>query len=282
MKFNFYKYMDEAGADGAAAGGSGDKEAAGGGLMAEHKANNPPAEGAAPADAGKEENVGGVQYDAKPEWLDPQFYDEETGKVDIQAMQKSQRDFRNKTREGKDDEPVIPTEAKEYKFDHADSLNLDENDPLIAHAQESALKYGMSQEAYAGFMGDMMAKMGEINGTAEIDATAEKEKLGPNHERVIQDLSDQLDKMVDIGLFGEADYDAAVNLAATADGVVMLNKLFTHYQQRPGIPVKTAVPEGAMSKAELDSMVGTDEYNSDPAVRAKVKAGYERLYGQAQ
>ena len=267
--------MEEAGAEEGGGGGGEPEGGKPGGLMSEHKEQ----QAAAASEKGSDEkSVAGVQYDSIPDWLDPQFFDEETGKVDVQAMQKSQRDFRQKTRE-KDEESGVPEDAKEYKFDHADALELSADDPLIIQAQESALKFGLSQEAYAGFMGEMMAKIGELNGTAEIDAQAEKEKLGPNHERVIADLSDKIDGLVNIGLFGEADYNAAIAVSENAEGVKMLNKLIDHYQMKPNIPTNTSIEEGMMSKDELDAMVGTEEYNKSPAVRAKVKKGYERLYG---
>jgi len=247
------------------------------GMLAEHRA----AQQAETLDPSlDQQDVGGVQYDSKPDWLDPQFYNEETGQVDLQGLQKSQRDFRNKTRQN-DDAQGVPEDVNEYSFDHADSLQLDDNDPLVAASKEAALKYGLSKEAYAGFMGEMMSEIGNLNGTAEIDAQSEREKLGANHERVLQDLSDSIDGLVDIGLLGEQDYNAALDVAATADGVRLLNKIIGHYQSKPSIPMSTAVPEGMMSKDELDAAVGSERYNNEPAFRAKIKQGYEKLYGRA-
>lgn len=270
MRFNWNTTYMEA-AEGDKGGGA---EASG--LMAEHKASQAAAE---PGQEPGGEQQTGTRYDSKPDWMDPQFYNDETGMVDVENMQKSQRDFRTQAKKN-DEASGVPETAIEYEFDHADSLQLDADDPLVKHAQEAALKFGLSKEAYAGFMGEMMAKIGDMNGTAEIDAQAEREALGPNHERVLQDLSDKIDKFVDIGLFGEADYDAAIDVAASAPGVRMLNKLIDHYQNRPTIPVNTTVPEGQQSKDELDAIVGTKEYNENPAIRAKIKAGYEKLYGK--
>lgn len=266
-------HMEAAEAD---AGGGAEDSATGKGVMAEHKAA---AEAASPEAGSDEQSVAGVHFDSLPEWMDPQFYNEDTGMVDTQAMQKSQRDFRTQAKKN-DEASGVPETAKEYTFDHADGLQLADDDPLIAKSQEAALKYGISTEAYAGFMQDMIAEMGEIQGTAEIDAQAELEKLGPNHERVMQDLSDELDQFVEIGLFGEADYNAAIDVSATAEGVKMLGKLIGHFKNKPTIPLNTTAPEGMMSKAELDAMVGTKEYNENPAVRAKVKDGYQKLFGK--
>lgn len=240
------------------------------GLMAEHKAAQDDTEETTDTSTG-------IHFDSKPEYLDPQFFNEETGLVDLEAMQKSQRDFRNKARQAAQDSGV-PESADAYTFES--TIDIPDDDPLIAASKAAALKHGLSEDAYKGFMSDIFSEISELNNAAGYDAAAEMEALGPNADRRIQDLSDQIDGLVDIGLLGEADYNALIDASSTAAGVVALSKVLNHYQSKPSIPTKTAVAEGMMSKDELDAMVGTDRYNNDPAFRKKVSDGYKKLYGE--
>lgn len=266
-----YPYMNEAGEGGAGGGGAAPEGERG--LMAEHLSGQEPQ--AEPQDA----QPNPLQFEERPEWLDEQFYDHETKSVRLESMAKSYKDFRKMAREN-DAKKGVPEKPDEYTITAPDGFTIDDSDPIIAKTKEVALQHGVSKEGYDAIMSAVMADVADKDANSDLDLAREKEKLGPNADKLIADLANNFDRMVDIGLFGEQDREAAIKVAGTADGVKMFNKLFNHYQQRPGIPVHTAVPEGKLSKQELDMMVGSEEYNTNPAFREKVRKGYEALYGK--
>ena len=210
----------------------------------------------------------------KPEYLDPQFWKD--GTVDTEALQKSQRDFRNKARE-KGFNP--PDSAEAYTFEAPEGFELENtsDDPIIEASKQIAFKHSMSQEHYSDFMQEMIAVISENN--PPFDAAAEKAKLGTNADKLVQAVADWGDHLVKVGLWNEDEHKAVIEMGSTAEGIKALTKLRTHYVREHSIPIDTAIQEGLPSADELYQLVGSERYNNDPAYRADIQAKFRRRFG---
>lgn len=212
----------------------------------------------------------------KPEYLDPQFWDAEKGEVNTEALQKSQRDFRNKARE-KGFNP--PDTADAYKFEAPEGIELEngDDDPIIKATKETAFKYNMSQEQYNGFMQEMVKVIADNN--PPFDAAAEKAKLGTNADKIIQSVADWGNHLVKMGLWNEDEHKAVIEMGSTAEGIKALTKLRTHYVREHSIPINTAIQEGLPSADELYALVGSERYNNEPEYRKEIQEKFRRRFG---
>ena len=95
-------------------------------------------------------------------------------------------------------------------------------------------------------------------------------------------MTDWAQSLVRKGVWGEDDFDEFRIMAGTAQGMRALQKVRRYYGDQ-AIPINVAQPEGAPSKEELQAMVGSPEYSTNPAYRQKVEKLFEQVYGgQAQ
>jgi hypothetical protein len=141
-------------------------------------------------------------------------------------------------------EGKAPKDPKEYAFKPGEKgakLFKDgdaSKDPLIAAAAPIAHKYGISKEAYQGFLSEMSDfiadKVGEAQeaGPAELSPeqkaeirTAEYKKIGTNAPQIIKAVETWGKELKETGQFSEADIAAFKSMAVTGEQVRVLNKL---------------------------------------------------------
>lgn len=262
-------YMEEAGEDGAASGGT--------------EATEVPVEGAESSGEGLLANAGEsapesteTEAGEKPDYIKEQFWDAEKNEVRLDALAKSQADFEKKARAKVGD---VPSESSEYDITIPDGVEIAlEGDPIIDASKEIALKHGLSKEAYDGFMAEMISTLAEHQ-EPSLDLDSEKAKLGDRADSIIEGVSRWADNLVDVGLLSDNERQAMNDLGATADGIKALNKIRIHYTREPGIPMETSTEEGAMSAEEYYNAVGSERYATDPDYRRSVKEQARRIFG---
>lgn len=190
----------------------------------------------------------------RPEWLPTNFWDEEKGEANYEAMAKSWGDMRKMVSQGKHKAP----EGGKYDTD-ALPEGFDEQ-PLI----DLAAKYGLPQAAFDDLAKQLTAQVS----TVEIDTEAEVKALGPNATAIINSMVDWARGQVNKGVWGHDDFEEFKIMGGTAKGMRTLMKLRESYEGR--LPIESEPLDGAPSMEELYQMVGKPEYNTDPVYQKKV------------
>jgi len=233
------------------------------GGLGEHIAKDTTAEAQAAAAAKRE----------RPAYLPEKFWDGEKKEPRLSDMAKSYAELEKNFKLGKH---KAPADGK-YSMDvFADKIP--ENDPLRVAYVEWAQKHGLSQGAFD----ELAAKVSEL-GQAQEKATqvsykAEREALGQNADAIINSMTDWARGFVRSGVWSAEDFDEFKVMCGTAAGMRAMMRLRESYEHR--IPIDQTMPSSDRpTREELDSMVGDKRYLEDPAFRAKVTAGFEKLYG---
>lgn len=137
-----------------------------------------------------------------------------------------------------------PKDPKEYQFKPGEKgakLFKDgdaSKDPLIAAAAPIAHKYGISKEAYQGFLSEMSDfiadKVGEAQNAEPPELTDDEKKeirtkeygkIGANAPQIIKAIETWGKELKETGQFSETDMAAFKSMAVTGEQVRVLNKL---------------------------------------------------------
>lgn len=209
----------------------------------------------------------------RPAYIPEKFWDKEKSALLEEQAFKSYAGLEKAFKLGKH---KVPADGK-YSLDVFGD-KVPENDPLRSAYVEWAGKYGLSQEAFDELAGKVV-ELGQA-GEAKIQASykAEKAALGANADAIINSMTDWARGFVRSGVWSVEDFEEFKVMGGTALGMRALMKLRESYEGR--IPLAETAPSAdTPSREELDSMIGDPRYVSDPAFRAKVTRGFEKLYG---
>jgi len=238
------------------------------------------------ADEGKTENPQAVDIDHKattasdvapgipgtpqvrPDWLPENFWNQDKGEANMEAMAKSYADLRKVVSQGKHK----PPEDGNYDI-KAFGAKGTEADPLSKQYVEWAQKYGISQVAFDELAQNVNQMADAMEGPA-IDMQAEMKSLGPNANAVVNGMVDWARGLVNKGVWSKDDFEEFKIMGGTARGLGALMKVRSAYEGR--VPIEVSPMEGAPSKEELYQMVNDPKYKTDTAYRQKV----ERMFNQ--
>lgn len=238
------------------------------------------------ADEGKTENPQAVDIDHKataasdvapgipgtpqvrPDWLPENFWSQDKGEANLEAMAKSYADLRKVVSQGKHK----PPEGGKYDTSLFKTQDAD-NDSLAQAYVGWAQKYGISQVAFDELALNVNQMSDELVGSP-IDTQAEMKSLGPNANAVVNGMVDWARGLVNKGVWSKDDFEEFKIMGGTARGLGALMKVRSAYEGR--VPIEVSPMEGAPSKAELYQMVNDPKYKTDTAYRQKV----ERMFNQ--
>jgi len=221
-------------------------------------------------DAPEAQETKAVDFTAgKPADFPDEFWDAEknTAKADAiyakyQEAEARAKGLRDKLAKGAQNAPKDP---KEYEVALPEDVAkvIPANDPLIEAARPIAHKYGLSKEAFNGFIGEMAAHVAKLQAEATQPANPEAEKaaieaarsealqkLGPNGSQVLQAIGSWGRQLVNDGLLTEADHKAFKDMAYSAESVRVLNILRSLAGQQGVVPMQPATD--GRTKAELE------------------------------
>ena len=192
--------------------------------------------------------------------------------------------------------PRAPAKADDYKLALSEDLtkrysDLD-NDPVLSIWRDVAFKNGLTDQQFNGAISQLYGELIQ-KGLIEppLDTNAEIEKLMPSRGtpiereaeamRRINGVHNQLTGLVQSGTLSRKEANMVQALAATADGVMTLEKLFTRMGEH-GLQ-SGGRPSGVLSKDELEAQMRDERYDSrsskyDKKFRARVDADWRRLH----
>ena len=204
----------------------------------------------------------------RPEWLPENFWNQDKGEANMEAMAKSYADLRKVVSQGKHKAP----EGGKYDTSVFKTQDVD-NDPLAKAYVGWAQKYGISQVAFDELAQNVNQMADEMAGPP-IDTQAEMKSLGPNANAVVNGMVDWARGLVNKGVWSKDDFEEFKIMGGTARGLGALMKVRSAYEGR--VPIEVSPMEGAPSKEELYQMVNDPKYKTDAAYRQKV----ERMFQQ--
>lgn len=217
--------------------------------------------------------TGDLYKDGKPnfEALPEKYWKD--GNPDIGSALKARAELEKKFSRGDHKAPEA------YSLDVVKAAGVPEDDPLVGSFQAWAKTQGISQEAFNQLASSYLEVAGAQAQSMQVNIAAEKAKLGPDADAVINEQIDWARGLIQKGIWGADDFEEFKMMAGTAAGLKALNKLRQYYGETQRIPTTTQDPEGQPSREELEAMVGDPRYKTDPSFRMKVERLFERNFG---
>jgi len=147
---------------------------------------------------------------------------------------------------------------------------LNQEDPLLVNFNAWAAEAGLSQEKHTELMGIY------LNGMLEQQPSIEDEmkKIGKDAPQRINDFTQ----------WAKANFDdnemvALQNLATTAEGFNILEKMRSMQRQTDVSAPDNVKPVDSISKEAVYELVGDPRYESSPAFRKEVDEKFKKLFG---
>tara|TARA_R110000823_G_scaffold78840_6_gene179698 strand:- start:1071 stop:1904 length:834 start_codon:yes stop_codon:yes gene_type:complete len=206
----------------------------------------------------------------RPEYFPDKFWNDEDG-PDIEGLVKSYSEMEKNFSQGKHKAP----EAYDVKF--AEDKGISTDDGLLGKFQGWAKEHGVSQAAFESLANDYIDSESQQLEQFNVDAAAEKAKLGPNADDVIRSTAQWADGLFKKGVLNENELEAFKQTGATADGIRALQKVRRFYGEAT-IPVAQPNVEGLPTADELYEMVGKEEYKTDATYRNKVQKMFKQRF----
>lgn len=227
------------------------------------------------------EDGDGVKFDftgeEKPEGFPDEFWDAENKGVNAQALfeglqkqEKIAKDLRSKMGKG---EHKPPEKAADYKLELSEELSalVPSDDPLVLKAQERAHAHGMSQEAFQGFISEIIGDMAEMQAeqldpNSEANEEARKayvqeqiKEIGPNGAQVLRAVESWGGELLAEGRISEASLTAMKEEGmVSAPMVRFLNEL-----------------RGSMGGSSIPIDMGDDGLPPDAEIADMIDKAYE-------
>lgn len=227
---------------------------------------------------------GGNPPDAKPEWVQDKFWDQDSNTVRSEVLSKSFNELEGKLRDTKDkhiEEYQADLRAKVpedgYKLNMpeglelpngvtADDIQIDTEDPLYQWFSEFATDKGLSQEEFDSAISKYVAQ--EVGNLPDVKNVIEQ--LGDYGADRIQKVENFLNESLE-----KDEYTAIQSVLTSAKAIEAVEKLM----KRSSAKDFDGDTAPALTLDELRAMQSDRRYlDGDKAFIAKVEAGYKRLY----
>lgn len=236
-----------------------------------------------------EEGATRPDYISEEFWKDGKLQEEDLAKAHKAEQEKALGLRRKLSEKGS---VKAPKSVEEYTYDEDINEILPTDSPAAAILKEKALESGLSKDQFDNFISKIMPALSE-NGMLskpESDMSDEEKqeqfntfketelgKLGKDGPKILQKLANWGEGMVNKGVISPDEKPVFEAMITDAPSMALLTKIMS-LTGESSIPVKTAVAGGLPSRAEVDQMISSPEYeNGNADVHKKVKAYFEAV-----
>ena len=213
-----------------------------------------------------------VEAKEKPEYLNEQYFDEKTGDINTEQMQKDIKSLRDKMSAGKHKPPKdgnYDTEFynKEYKKGSDDLF-----DDFIDFAKDN----NMSQELVEKTYGMFQKAVGVIDDEVQQKGIEAREKLGKNADTIIANTQNWLNGYRNSKVINQEEMEAISRASIDPNFVVAMNKIRRSYGE-PNIPTTEILETGKMTIDKAKEMLKDPRYEAgdESYIRQVEQAFYE-------
>lgn len=231
----------------------------------------------------------------RPDSIDEAFWDAETGSVKqdelIEAYNQEKEKALGLRRKLSEKGGKPPKDVGEYVYNENLNELLPVDSPTTKILKETALEAGLSKEQFGKFINAVMPALDAEGAISKPEAEktpeekqqefeeyrdAELAKLGKDGPAILQRLANWGSGMVNKGVISEDEKPVFENMITDAASIALLTKIMSLTGEST-IPVKTAVQDGLPSRAEIDQLIASPEYeNGNADVHRKVKEYFEK------
>lgn len=226
--------------------------------------------------------VPAVTLEEKPAYLNPQFYDAETGEVAIDKMQKVITDLRGKISKGGQKVPNDPDgyelqiskemqPAADQVLAKNDEGHID--DPMLNSFRDAAHRLGIGQTLFSELTDWYITEAGKLVPEA-LDEKAELTKVGNGDEQRGQQILDHLAKefrgLHKAGVFSDDMLDAMENMVFADASTIQTFMAWREYHGEQPIPMtisqlnaKPAMDAMREKQAKLDEDFASQKITED-------------------
>ena len=178
------------------------------------------------ADPGSLADTSEPEIPKKPEYVQEQFYNAETGDVDVEKLSKSYNDLRSQFNKGNHKAP----DNGEYDIRSLVEKGIRADDPMLTKTLEWAKDSKLSQYDFSKLT-NMIVDL-QIEGAVEEERTIAEEKaaLGPKADQRIEAMSNWIQGLERKNVLNNAQAkEAAEIMAGSARGIEVFEKLQKYY-----------------------------------------------------
>ena len=213
----------------------------------------------------------------KPEYLEEQYFDAKTGKVDTEQMQKNLNALREKMSAGKHKAPADGKYDLKFLGD-VEKTAID--DIEMQGFTDKAKEMSLSQDQYEQCINWYIENNTNIEQDVEYKRAEEKAKLGKNADNIMKNMDGWLLAFMDSGTLTKNEVESVANASTSATFVSALNKIRKSYGEKT-IPVTNVDPENTMTKDDLAEAMGDPLYTEDSPRGQAYRDKIERCWYEA-
>ena len=164
-----------------------------------------------------------------------------------------------------------PKDGYETVIPEGLNVEIPEGDPLLENFNEWAQKAGLSQDAHSELLG---VYINNIVGS-QPNMEEEMKNIGPDAGQRIQDMV-QWAK----GTLDEGEFATLQNLATTAEGFKLLERMKSLTRETQVSAPDTAQPVNTVTKEALYDLMKDERYQTSAAYRDEVKQKFDDFFGK--
>lgn len=248
------------------------------------------------SDNDKSESEAVEKENNRPEGIDESFWDAETNSIKqdelIDAYNQEKEKALGLRRKLSEKGGKPAKDIEEYSYSEDINTLLPVDSPTTKILKDTALQAGLSKEQFSKFINAVMPALDAegVISKPEAEKTPEEKqqefeeyrdaelaKLGKDGPAILQRLANWGDGMVNRGVISRDEKPVFEAMITDAPSIALLTKIMSLTGEST-IPVKTAVADGLPSRAEIDQLIASPEYeNGNADVHRKVKEYFEKV-----
>jgi hypothetical protein len=217
-----------------------------------------------------------VEVKEKPEYLNEQYFDEKTGDINTEQMQKDIKSLRDKMSAGKHKPPKDGNYDTEFYTKNYKKGSDDLFDEFIDFAKDN----NMSQELVEKTFGMFQKAVGVIDDEVEQKGIDARKQLGKNADTIIANTQNWLDGYRNSKVINQEEMESISRASTDPHFVNAMNKIRRSYGE-PNIPTTEILETGKMTLDKAKEMLKDPRYAAgDESYMRQVEQAFYEASGE--